>query len=292
MRHVATTHRPFDGLLPVASISTLQLTLASHSIFTTRSSVRARYTSFCTLDSRSKTYEVDRPKAMRLLTLFALLPFLHTAFTQTPHARTYDTHKYYTLELTSPSSHALATSIAHSLGVELVEQVGELDGHWLVRVPGSTPFHDSAVATADPVMKRWHGLRKRSSRDLSGPQLRALTPLALRKRVKRDSTKIPARSSHSLYERDDSELLFAQNDLGIADPMLNMQWHLINQEMSDVELNVTGLWAQGITGTGVKVALIDDGLDMHSDDLADNFVSRPEKTSRLIALVCRRLLRL
>lgn len=57
------------------------------------------------------------------------------------------------------------------------------------------------------------------------------------------------------------------------DPMLNQQWHLINQELKDVELNVTGLWSQGVTGSGVRVGIIDDGLDMESDDLAGNFVS-------------------
>jgi len=55
--------------------------------------------------------------------------------------------------------------------------------------------------------------------------------------------------------------------------MLNLQWHLINTEQKDVELNVTGLWGRNITGTGVKVAMIDDGLDFDSEDLKDNFVS-------------------
>jgi kexin len=67
--------------------------------------------------------------------------------------------------------------------------------------------------------------------------------------------------------------LFAQNDIGLKDPMLDQQWHLINQEMKDIELNVTGLWSQGVTGSGVHIGIIDDGLDMDSDDLAENFVS-------------------
>jgi kexin len=38
------------------------------------------------------------------------------------------------------------------------------------------------------------------------------------------------------------------------------------------EMNVSKLWEQGITGEGVRVALIDDGLDYTSLDLKDNFV--------------------
>lgn len=39
-------------------------------------------------------------------------------------------------------------------------------------------------------------------------------------------------------------------------------------------LNVTGLWEEGVTGKGVISALIDDGLDYNSRDLAPNFVSK------------------
>ena len=215
---------------------------------------------------------------MWLLALLSLLPFLSSALAHSnPHAKTYNTHQYYTLEL-STHSLSLATSTAEALGVELVEQLGELDGHWLVRVPGSTPVYNSTTATSmqtDPIVKRWHGLRKRQARSTHYSDLRSLTPLTLRKRVKRDGLNMPppSRRHRGRLFVDDSELLFATNELGIADPMLNLQWHLINTENKRVELNVTGLWARNITGTGVKVALIDDGLDMYSEDLKDNFVS-------------------
>jgi kexin len=41
---------------------------------------------------------------------------------------------------------------------------------------------------------------------------------------------------------------------------------------------VTGVWEQGITGKGAVVAIIDDGLDANSEDLAVNFVSEACKT--------------
>ena len=59
------------------------------------------------------------------------------------------------------------------------------------------------------------------------------------------------------------------------------------------DINVTGVWKQGnfknveptihtciyhgclgITGKGVKIAILDDGLDFNSKDLKDNFVSK------------------
>jgi kexin len=38
-------------------------------------------------------------------------------------------------------------------------------------------------------------------------------------------------------------------------------------------MNATGVWEDGVTGKGIISALVDDGLDFTSDDLAPNFVS-------------------
>ncbi|KIS68854.1 putative serine-type endopeptidase [Mycosarcoma maydis] len=57
----------------------------------------------------------------------------------------------------------------------------------------------------------------------------------------------------------------------IKDPIFTDQWHLANDRKTGNDLNVTAIWEQGILGKGIKVCLIDDGLDMHSPDLRDNF---------------------
>ena len=197
-----------------------------------------------------------------------------------PHHRSYETHTYYTLELSPASSASVAHTVAQSLGVELVEPLGELAGHWLVRIVGETlKFgHAQRSGISDPVLKRWSSLASLTNRSTAKSHLRSLTPLVLRQRSKRGSPHRPQlRSSlfHDIDERDDTELLYAQNDLGLEDPMLDQQWHLINTEMIDVSLNVTNLWSRGITGDGVKVVMVDDGLDYNSDDLKDNFVRQP-----------------
>ncbi|KAF9144522.1 pheromone processing endoprotease [Mortierella sp. GBA39] len=62
---------------------------------------------------------------------------------------------------------------------------------------------------------------------------------------------------------------FAQK-FDIGDPGFRFQWHLHNTKDRH-DINVTGVWEQGINGTGVNVAIIDDGLDLTSEDLAPNF---------------------
>ncbi|EPQ30377.1 uncharacterized protein PFL1_01903 [Pseudozyma flocculosa PF-1] len=60
-------------------------------------------------------------------------------------------------------------------------------------------------------------------------------------------------------------------EYGISDPIFVDQWHLANDRREGFDLNLTDVWKQDIHGRGVNVCLIDDGLDMHSHDLADNF---------------------
>lgn len=65
----------------------------------------------------------------------------------------------------------------------------------------------------------------------------------------------------------------AADKFSIFDPLWSKQWHLVNEVLPENSINVTGVWEQGYVGKGVNVAIVDDGLDMHSDDLAANFVS-------------------
>jgi kexin len=213
-------------------------------------------------------------------TLLAILliaaPQVQATLLRRPQPRTYDTHAYYTLELAPSFTFDNAAEVAQRLGVEVVEPLGELEGHWIVRTAGTTHDHElytrSMLQQSDPVVRRWRELRQDTKRSLGDSKhLRSLTPHTLKQRSKRAPH--PLASPDRLFPRDDTEFLFAQTEIGLMDPMLNQQWHLINQEMKDIELNVTGLWSQGITGKGVHVGIIDDGLDMESDDLAENFVS-------------------
>ncbi|KAJ2552610.1 pheromone processing endoprotease [Coemansia sp. RSA 1933] len=57
----------------------------------------------------------------------------------------------------------------------------------------------------------------------------------------------------------------------ITDPLFSKQWHLVNIDDPGNDINVTHVWRSGVTGAGVTVALIDDGLDYSSDDLLANF---------------------
>ena len=58
--------------------------------------------------------------------------------------------------------------------------------------------------------------------------------------------------------------------LTAGDDLYTCQWHLKNHEDEGEDINVEPVWAKGITGQGVNVAVVDDGMDHYHEDLAPN----------------------
>jgi kexin len=98
--------------------------------------------------------------------------------------------------------------------------------------------------------------------------------LALRQRLQKRAPQSvkpekPAENSEAAKTRE-----VIATDLGITDPLFDEQWHLFNTVQLGHDLNVTGAWEAGFTGEGIVTAIVDDGLDMYSDDLKDNYFAQ------------------
>lgn len=208
---------------------------------------------------------------MRHLLLGLLLP-LSVCTQAIPHRPEYSTHNYYVLEH-DPSSSASVAEAAQALGVEIVQQAGELRNHWLVRtIKHPNSDHDPIIsnyrAIQDSVASS-QSVEALRARHLSS-SIRSLLPQTLRQRIKRDGylaarapPPSPLSPAHALASR-----------LGIVDPIFPDQWHLVNEEFPEQMMNVTPVWEElGITGKGVYVAMVDDGVDYNHEDIKDNFVS-------------------
>ncbi|KAL4229144.1 Proprotein convertase subtilisin/kexin type 7 [Mactra antiquata] len=59
--------------------------------------------------------------------------------------------------------------------------------------------------------------------------------------------------------------------MNFIDPYYRQQWHLNNNIIIGMDVNVTGVWIHNITGRGVTVAVVDDGLEWNNPDLYDNY---------------------
>ncbi|CAG5101699.1 Similar to Pcsk1: Neuroendocrine convertase 1 (Rattus norvegicus) [Cotesia congregata] len=65
------------------------------------------------------------------------------------------------------------------------------------------------------------------------------------------------------------------NDRLFNDELWNKEWYLqdtrSSKELPKLDLNVVPLYHQGITGRGIRVAVLDDGLEYTHDDLKNNY---------------------
>ncbi|KAG0232086.1 pheromone processing endoprotease [Actinomortierella wolfii] len=224
-----------------------------------------------------------------------------------PHVYNHQDHHYYTIQLRDLSV-TTPQELASQLGIEHVGQVGELKDYHLFRSPKSalekraavvnfsSPLYDSHASLTeaneeeDLVVQRYHAFKRSfwqqhlskrdgnstsssSSEHLAEDDVRhplgAIEKQVLRRRIKRVLPWERRQSENVQGEaqpRDD-----VADQFGIKDPGFTYQWHLHNTLQAKHDINVTGVWAQGITGKGATVAIIDDGLDATSEDLKDNF---------------------
>lgn len=55
----------------------------------------------------------------------------------------------------------------------------------------------------------------------------------------------------------------------------NSLYFLFYQNSPDGKgMNIDKVWQQGVTGKGIVVAVVDDGLEQFHPDIKDNYVSR------------------
>jgi kexin len=174
-------------------------------------------------------------------------------------ARDYDANSYYALKI---HPHTSPDDVAAHLGLRNEGPLKALNDHYVF----SAPKHDHDIVQ-DSLQRRKRSL---GPHVLDGVQF-AEKQQARQRLVKRSV--IPPRSP-----QDDPNAFSARADvarqLEIVDPEFNGQWHLYNTREVGNDLNVTSVWLDGITGKGVTVCIIDDGLDMDSLDLKPNYFAK------------------
>ncbi|KNE66623.1 hypothetical protein AMAG_11741 [Allomyces macrogynus ATCC 38327] len=151
---------------------------------------------------------------------------------------------------------AAAVDCPVAQSVELVGPVGNLPRHFLYRAPAECT---TALAKRNPDASLHSHLVRRALEEHDG--------------VVYVEQQIPTRRLHkrapTAITQADAQAIF--DSANIRDPGFPQQWHLYNQVNPRSDINVTGVWAQGVFGHNVTVALVDDGLDFDAADLRDQF---------------------
>ncbi|NXW53047.1 PCSK7 convertase, partial [Eurystomus gularis] len=128
-----------------------------------------------------------------------------------------------------------AEELARTAGLVNMGRVGELRGHYLFsyQPDGRTASEPEAIRrSVDTLFAQHDSVRWHSEQ------------------------KLLKRSKRSLH---------------FNDPKYPQQWHLNNRKSPGKDINVTGVWERNVTGRGVTVVVVDDGVEHTIKDIQPNY---------------------
>ncbi|RXN14403.1 pro convertase subtilisin kexin type 7-like protein [Labeo rohita] len=125
----------------------------------------------------------------------------------------------------------LAQSVAEEVGLENHGQIGQLEGHYLL----CQGLENSADADSHSTM---------SALD---------------------------QNPHVLWHSQEHILRRSKRSVSFNDPKYPSQWHLHNDVKHGMDINVTGVWERNITGVGITVVVVDDGVQHTLADIQPNY---------------------
>ncbi|XP_072525325.1 proprotein convertase subtilisin/kexin type 7 isoform X1 [Salminus brasiliensis] len=173
--------------------------------------------------------------------LLLTLPSLHSLFSRSPLSASLacEPGRSWALQLSQGSDlqggslDGLAERVAREAGLESRGQIGQLEGHYLFcHVPDK------------------EGEERRDHRA-------AEQALAAHPRV--------------LWFSQENVLSRSKRGMTFNDPKYPSQWHLHNDVQRGMDINVTGVWEHNITGAGVTVVVVDDGVQHTLEDIQPNY---------------------
>jgi subtilisin family serine protease len=155
----------------------------------------------------------------------------------------------------------------------LVEEVPEPTTIWAVELaPGADP-----AATAISLGAEWEGpigqLDGWHTFVFSGPLAVFPDSGEFRRFAETQLASLPS----VILVAEQQKRVHFETRLVPSDPLYPQQWHLrnrgLNEGVAGKDINAEEAWAQGFTGRGVTVAVVDEGTQVSHPDLAPNFRS-------------------
>ncbi|XP_072835477.2 proprotein convertase subtilisin/kexin type 7 isoform X2 [Pogona vitticeps] len=128
-----------------------------------------------------------------------------------------------------------ADELAKEAGLVNLGRIGELRGHYLL------------------------GYRPASATDLG---LEA---------IQRSAEAVFAQHDGVRWHAEQRLLKRSKRALHFNDPKFPQQWHLSNRKSPGMDINVTGVWERNVTGQGVTVVVVDDGVEHTVKDIQPNY---------------------
>ncbi|XP_043936894.1 proprotein convertase subtilisin/kexin type 7 [Protopterus annectens] len=129
----------------------------------------------------------------------------------------------------------LANKLAKAAGLENRGQIGELEGHYLFALACQNLGEDEV------------------------------------ERIRRSADEILTKHDNVRWHAEQKLLKRTKRSLHFNDPKYPQQWHLSNDKRPGMDINVTGVWERNVTGKGVTVVVVDDGVEHTIKDIEPNY---------------------
>nr|XP_023667855.1 proprotein convertase subtilisin/kexin type 7 [Paramormyrops kingsleyae]XP_023667856.1 proprotein convertase subtilisin/kexin type 7 [Paramormyrops kingsleyae] len=85
------------------------------------------------------------------------------------------------------------------------------------------------------------------------------------------AAKVLAAHPDVAWHSQEQPLRRAKRSMEFNDPRYPKQWHLHNEVRAGMDINVTGVWERNVTGSGVTVVVVDDGIQHTLQDIQPNY---------------------
>lgn len=214
---------------------------------------------------------------MRIKQYFGLLALFCFSFAEKTHIRKHNTHDYYAMHLNPGVS---PHDIASVLDLVYEGPLGELqDHHTFSTLRRQEHPADRILEDLRKRRRKRDGVQGAGVMDgILWSQKQKLKPRMQKRSIippplKGASVNVPraVRPRPVAVEAAVAMRQEIAEQLNIRDPIFPDQWHLFNTVQLGHDVNVTGVWTQGITGHNATVVMVDDGIDMDSEDIRENY---------------------
>ncbi|NWT03924.1 PCSK7 convertase, partial [Mionectes macconnelli] len=128
-----------------------------------------------------------------------------------------------------------AEELARTAGLVNMGRVGELKGHYLLA------YQPDGHAGSEP------------------------------EAIRRSVDTLFAQHDSVRWHSEQKLLKRSKRSLHFNDPKYPQQWHLNNRKSPGKDINVTGVWERNVTGRGVTVVVVDDGVEHTIKDIQPNY---------------------
>ncbi|MHA1682426.1 MAG: S8 family serine peptidase [Promethearchaeota archaeon] len=161
--------------------------------------------------------------------------------------------------------HQVVAHLPEIIGEQNISQIAQENGFRFVKSLKGSAFKDYYI------FERSNILRNEPHDLIMDERIVWWQDNTPQERIKKQAIKQRYKRPHPTVEKRDNDSFHWTPP---SDPLFVDQWHLApgrNENSNHVHINAEGAWRQGYTGRGIRIGVVDDGLQKAHPDLSESY---------------------